>query len=94
MRNLGRYCFSPLKCIFACFSYNITLIIPPSNINDRTDMKLHLAGTDYGDFLQNEPSPLHTTTIAEKCTQKLVEEFEYLRANSYEPLTTFLNYLT
>ncbi len=57
-------------------------------------MKLHLAGTDYGDFLQNEPSPLHTTTIAEKCTQKLVEEFEYLRANSYEPLTTFLDYIT
>jgi len=42
------------------------------------DMKLHLATTDYGDFLANEPSPLHTTTIAEKCTEKLVNEFEYL----------------
>lgn len=57
-------------------------------------MKLHLASTDYGDFLQNEPSPIHTTTIAEKCTQKLVEEFEYLRANSFEPLSTFLDYIT
>jgi V-type H+-transporting ATPase subunit d len=58
------------------------------------DMKLHLASTDYGDFLQNEPSPLHTTTIAEKCTAKLVEEFEYLRANAVEPLSTFLDYIT
>jgi len=58
------------------------------------DMKLHLASTDYGDFLSDVPSPIHTTTIAEKCTQKLVEEFEYLRANSFEPLSTFLNYIT
>jgi len=58
------------------------------------DMKLHLATTDYGDFLQNEPPPLHTTTIAEKCTEKLVAEFEYLRAHSVAPLTTFLDYIT
>ena len=57
------------------------------------DMKLHLASTDYGDFLQNEPSPIHTTTIAEKCTQKLIEEFQYVRANSFEPLSTFLDYI-
>ncbi len=38
--------------------------------------------TDYSDtFLQNEPSPLHTTTIAEHATRKLVDEFEYLRQN-------------
>mmetsp|Transcript_30525 Transcript_30525/g.76602 ORF Transcript_30525/g.76602 Transcript_30525/m.76602 type:complete len:371 (+) Transcript_30525:122-1234(+) len=58
------------------------------------DIKLHLASTDYGDFLANEPSPLHTTTIAEKCTEKLVSEFNYLRAHSVEPLSTFLNYIT
>jgi len=35
------------------------------------DMKIHFStGTDYGEFLNNEPSPLHTTTVAEKCTQK------------------------
>ena len=33
--------------------------------------------TDYGQFLANEPSPLATSTIAEKCTQKLVDEFNY-----------------
>jgi V-type H+-transporting ATPase subunit d len=32
------------------------------------DMKMHLSSTDYGNFLQNEPSPISTTTLAEKCT--------------------------
>jgi len=59
------------------------------------DMKMYLASsTDYGDFLANEPSPLHTTTIAEKCTQKLVKEFNHLRAQATEPLATFLDYIT
>ena len=58
------------------------------------DLKLHLASTDYGNFLQNEPSPLATTTIAEKCTEKMVEEFKYLRAHAVEPLATFLDYIT
>jgi len=58
------------------------------------DVKMHLASTDYGEFLANEPSPLHTVTIAEKCTEKLVSEFEFLRANAVEPLSTFLDYIT
>jgi len=58
------------------------------------DMKMHLASTDYGDFLANEPSPLHTTTIAEKCTLKMVKEFNHLRAQATEPLATFLDYIT
>ena len=37
------------------------------------DIKLHLTGTDYGTYLQNEPSPLSTTTIVAKCTEKLVD---------------------
>jgi V-type H+-transporting ATPase subunit d len=57
-------------------------------------MKLHLASTDYGDFLANEPSPIHTTTIAEKCTQKMVKEFQHLRNQASEPLATFLDYIT
>lgn len=60
----------------------------------RADLKLHLASTDYGNFLQNEPSPLATTTISEKCTLKMVKEFQYLRANSVEPISKFLDYIT
>jgi V-type H+-transporting ATPase subunit d len=58
------------------------------------DMKLHLASTDYGDFLANEPSPLHTTTILEKCTEKLVQEFNHIRSQAVEPLATFLDYIS
>jgi len=55
------------------------------------DMRLALAATDYGDFLANEPSPLHTTTISERCTEKLVREFNHIRAQATEPLATFLD---
>jgi len=58
------------------------------------DMKLHLASTDYGDFLANEPSPLHTTTVAEKCTEKLIKEFLHIRDNATQPLGKFLDYIT
>merc|ERR1712063_246644 len=58
------------------------------------DMKLHLAGTSYGDFLADETGQLLTATIAEKCTQKLVQEFRHLRVNAVKPLSTFLDYIT
>jgi len=58
------------------------------------DMKMHLGSTDYGDFLANEASPLHTTTIAEQCTVKMVKEFNHLRAQAVEPLSTFLDYIS
>lgn len=50
-------------------------------------------GTDYGNFLQNEPT-VTPSTVVEKCTQKLVEEFKHMRAEAGEPLGTFLDYLT
>jgi len=58
------------------------------------DMKMHLASTDYGNFLQNEPSPISTTTLAEKCTEKLVEEFNFLKNQAVEPMATFMEYIT
>ena len=57
-------------------------------------MKMHLSSTDYGNFLQNEPSPISTTTLAQKTTEKLVEEFNFLRMQAVEPLATFLDYIT
>lgn len=58
------------------------------------DLKLHLSGTSYGDFLANEPSPLHTTTIAEKCTEILVKQFKHMRSQAVQPLAKFLDYIT
>jgi len=57
------------------------------------DLKIHLQTTAYGDFLDNEPSPLAATTIGERATGKMVEEFEYLRSCAVEPLSTFLEYI-
>mmetsp|Transcript_23022 Transcript_23022/g.59172 ORF Transcript_23022/g.59172 Transcript_23022/m.59172 type:complete len:363 (-) Transcript_23022:352-1440(-) len=58
------------------------------------DMKLQLQGTDYGNFLQSEPSPISTNTIAMKCTEKLVEEFNHMKVQAVEPLATFMEYVT
>ncbi|KAL1919512.1 uncharacterized protein VTP21DRAFT_2205 [Calcarisporiella thermophila] len=58
------------------------------------DLKLQLSATDYGNFLQNEPSPISTSTIAEKLTEKLVREFEYIRTHAVHPLAKFLDYMT
>eukprot|EP01023_Acetabularia_acetabulum_P065501 TRINITY_DN8684_c0_g1_i1.p2 TRINITY_DN8684_c0_g1~~TRINITY_DN8684_c0_g1_i1.p2 ORF type:complete len:353 (-),score=70.76 TRINITY_DN8684_c0_g1_i1:473-1531(-) len=58
------------------------------------DVKLHLAGTDYGPYLANEPSPLQTSTIVDKCTMKLVDNWNHMRANADEPLGKFLDYCT
>ncbi|KVI02440.1 ATPase, V0 complex, c/d subunit [Cynara cardunculus var. scolymus] len=58
------------------------------------DIKMHLSATEYGPYLQNEPSPLHTTTIVEKCTLKLVDEYKHMLCQATEPMSTFLEYIT
>eukprot|EP00753_Platysulcus_tardus_P008339 PLAT15903.1.p2 GENE.PLAT15903.1~~PLAT15903.1.p2 ORF type:complete len:394 (-),score=208.31 PLAT15903.1:129-1310(-) len=58
------------------------------------DVKLNFQETDYGSFLQNEPSPLAPRTVEEKAREKLVMEFEYLRAHAADPLATFLDFVT
>lgn len=58
------------------------------------DMKIHLSHTDYGQYLNNEPSPISTTTLAEKCLQKLVHDFNHIRYQAVGPLAQFLDYIT
>ncbi|ORY55973.1 ATPase V0 complex subunit D [Leucosporidium creatinivorum] len=58
------------------------------------DFRMQLSATDYGNFLANETPPISTSTIAEKATQKLVDEFNYIKSNSVQPLTKFLDYMT
>ncbi|CAK0737150.1 V-type proton ATPase subunit d2 [Coccomyxa viridis] len=58
------------------------------------DIKLNLTSTDYGPYLANEPSPLHTTTVVDRCTEKLVDDWNKLRVNADEPLARFLDYCT
>lgn len=58
------------------------------------DFKLQLTSTDYGNFLANETPPISTSTIAEKATQRLVDEFNYIRSNAGGDLAKFLDYIT
>ncbi|KAL1545262.1 hypothetical protein AAHA92_22008 [Salvia divinorum] len=43
--------------------------------------------------MTHEPSPLHTTTIVEKCTLKLVDENKHMLTQATEPLPTFLAFI-
>ncbi|KAF9463033.1 V0 complex, c/d subunit of ATPase [Collybia nuda] len=58
------------------------------------DFRTQLSATDYGNFLSNEPLPISTSTIADRATQILVDQFNYLRTNAVEPLSKFLDYIT
>ncbi|KAI3431669.1 hypothetical protein D9Q98_004716 [Chlorella vulgaris] len=58
------------------------------------DIKLYLTGTDYGPYLANEASPMHTTTLVDCCTRKLVADWKYMRENAGEPMGRFLDYCT
>ncbi|KFO98025.1 V-type proton ATPase subunit d 2 [Calypte anna] len=58
------------------------------------DLKLHLQTTDYGNFLANETDPLTISTIDDKLKTKLLTEFHYFRNHAFEPLATFLNFIT
>jgi len=86
-----------LEALVRGFRSGILSVADYSNLtqcDSLDDMKMHLASTDYGDFLANEPSPLHTTTISENCTLRMVKEFNHLRAQAAEPLATFLDFIT
>ncbi|XP_065835356.1 V-type proton ATPase subunit d-like [Oscarella lobularis] len=58
------------------------------------DIKLHLQSTSYGNFLQNEPSPLNVSTIDDKMKELLVVEFEHMRNQAVQPLAQFLDFMT
>ncbi|KIY48636.1 vacuolar ATP synthase subunit [Fistulina hepatica ATCC 64428] len=58
------------------------------------DFRTQVAATDYGGFLANESLPISTATIADKATQILVDQFNYLKSNAVEPLGKFLDYVT
>ena len=62
--------------------------------NSIPDLRTQLSATDYGNFLANEPLPISTSTIADKATQVLVDQFNYLRGNAVQPLTKFFDYIT
>ena len=58
------------------------------------DVKLQLTATEYGNFLANVPSPITTSVTLEQATEKMVEEFNYLRAQAVGDFARFFDYIT
>jgi len=57
------------------------------------DMRSALEESDYGTFLMDEPSPLLVSTISKKCYEKLADEFRYVKAQTVDPLGTFMDFI-
>lgn len=57
------------------------------------DLRSALEETDYGTFLQDEPSPIMVSTISRKCYDKLADEFLFLKAQTVEPATTIIDFI-
>ncbi|KAJ2904925.1 ATPase subunit D [Zalerion maritima] len=57
------------------------------------DMKLQL-GPTYGDFLSSLPPGPTTSALQERITEKFIQNFMYLKANSNGTLRKFLEYIT
>lgn len=59
---------------------------------DFEDLRLTLQETDYGNFLQNEPS-LDPKLIAQRATAKWVKEFKYFRATAVGKMAQFMDFV-
>jgi V-type H+-transporting ATPase subunit d len=57
------------------------------------DVRTALDETDYGEFVQDEPSPLLPTSIVARCREKLANDFKYVRTQVSGDLGTFLDYI-
>jgi len=57
------------------------------------DLRTALDETDYGQFMQDEPSPLDVTTVSKKAKEKLAHEFNYLRSQAVPPFDEFLDFV-
>jgi V-type H+-transporting ATPase subunit d len=57
------------------------------------DVRSALEETDYGTFLQDEPTPLLVSTITKKCYEKLADEFRFLDSQCVEPASTIMDFI-
>lgn len=57
------------------------------------DVRTALDDSDYGSFMQDEPSPILVQSIVKKCKEKLAEEFRFMRCQAVQPLLGFLDFV-
>jgi len=63
------------------------------NSDTLEDLRSSMEETDYGTFLQDEPSPLLVSTVSKKCYEKLSDEFNYLKAQTVNPASIIMDYI-
>lgn len=54
------------------------------------EFKLVLEDTDYAPYISHEPNPIESTTLKNRCKEKLCKEIEHMIAQTTQPLTGFL----
>lgn len=64
-----------------------------ANCDSLEDVRSALEETDYGTFLQDEPTPILVSTITRKCYDKLADEFKFLSAQTVEPASTIMDFI-
>ncbi|XP_030371157.1 probable V-type proton ATPase subunit d 2 [Scaptodrosophila lebanonensis] len=57
------------------------------------DLKLNIQSTEYGNIFAFDKTPILIENFEKRLRQKLVRQFSYIRSNSTEPLSTFLDYM-
>ncbi|KAL1536443.1 hypothetical protein AAHA92_29096 [Salvia divinorum] len=62
-------------------------------LNEGSNGEKNDARCETGRNRKKEPFLLHTTTIVEKCTLKLVDEYKHMLTQATEPLPTFLAFV-
>lgn len=57
------------------------------------DLGVSIQNTDYGNLLAADQGTLNVETFEFRLREKIVDQYNYLRVNSTEPLSTFLDYI-
>lgn len=57
------------------------------------DLLLNIQNTDYGHILTSETEVANVELIEKRMRERIVVEYNYMRVNSTEPLSTFLDYI-
>lgn len=64
---------------------------PPPTLNSPHPPQ---TASDYGPYLANEPSPMPTSALVARCTQRLVDDWRSMRAQADAKLARFLDLCT
>jgi len=86
---------TPPRAPTALFQHLETNDAPPSPHPPRNHATpTPQTASDYGTYLANEASPLFTSTIVDRCTRKLVDDWNAMRCQADEKLARFLDFCT